>query len=424
MRGALLLGTLAAIFLAAHAADADALSGKRLYADVERYASFGLHRFGSEADRRTTEWIAKELETAGFETRFQSFPVGKQYSLSSAAIRVGDATVPVLPLWWPPDDKPAAKLKASIAADTETNAAGKIVWIRMPFDGGAYLSDAQRNSIRAAASRSPVAIVAVIDAPSEEEYAYNVAQSDAPWPVPVVVVGSKHSDRLQAAQQSGLPVEIVVDGRYESNLTGRNVVARLDRGASSTIIVSTPTTGWFTCACERGAGIAVFLALARAVAASNAKVNYVFVATAGHEIGHGGMQAFLQADRPTPSQTRAWIHLGASLACYEWRKSGSRWVATDSLESRRFLFYSEPAAATVSAGFAGMELKRVAVDQQAPPGELRDVHAAGYRTFLGLAGMHRFFHSPGDTPRTTGAEALEPLAAAFAATLERMAQER
>jgi len=316
------------------------------------------------------------------------------------------------------------KLKASIAADTETNAAGKIAWIRMPFDGGAYLSDAQRNSIRAAASRSPAAIVAVIDVPSEEEYAYNVAQSDAPWPVPVVVVGSKHSAKLQAAQQSGTPVELVVDGRYESNLTGRNVVARLDRGASGTIVVSTPTTGWFTCACERGAGVAVFLALARTVAASDAKMNYVFVATGGHEIGHGGMQAFMQGDRPRPSQTRAWIHLGASLACYEWRKSGSRWVATNALEPRRFLFYSAPLAAAASAAFTDIEAQRVQVEKQAPPGELRDVHAAGYESFLGMAGSHRFFHNPSDTPQTTGGEALEPLAAAFAKALESVAQEQ
>jgi len=404
MRGALLLST---IVLAATAANAD-VSGRRLYADVERYASFGSHRFGTDADRSTTEWIAKELANAGFETQLPSFSVAKQYFLSAASMRIGAATVPVLPLWWPPENKPALTLQAAIAADTASPAAGKIVWIRIPFDSGAYLSDAQRNAIRAAALRSPIAIIAVIDAPSEEEYAYNVAQSDAPWPVPVVVVGSKHAAKLQAAQRSGQPVEIAVDGRYAADVTGRNVVGRLNRGAASTIVVSTPTTGWFTCACERGPGIAVFLALARAAAASDAKVNYVFVATAGHEIGHGGMDAFIQGDSPKPQQTRAWIHLGASLACNEL--------------PRRFLLYSAQAASAASAAFAGIEAQRVQVAQQAPPGELREVHAAGYTTYLGMAGSHRFFHSPGDTPRTTSGEALEPIAAAFARALALLTQ--
>jgi hypothetical protein len=406
MRGALLLAAYLTSF-ATGAADGG-LSGQRLYADVERYASFGLHRFGTDADRRTTDWIAKELASAGFETGFQTFSAGKQYFSTSASMRAGGSTLPVLPLWWPPEDRSALQLKAAIAPETATDAAGKIVWIRMPFDGGAYLSDAQRNAVRAAASGSPLAIVATIDAPSEEEYAYNVAQSDPPWPVPVVVVGSKHSAALQAAQQSGQTVEIVVDGRYQSNVTGRNVVGRLHRGASSTIVVSTPTTGWFTCACERGPGIAVFLALARVAAASKAQVNYVFVATAGHEIGHGGMEAFLHRDAPKPPQTRAWIHLGASLACLEW--------------PRRFLLHSAQGA-QAAAAFADIEMNRVQVGQQAPPGELREVHAAGYATYLGMAGTHRFFHSPSDTAQLTSSEALEPVATAFARALTLLAQE-
>jgi hypothetical protein len=39
----------------------DPLAGKRLYADVERYASFGIHRYGTEADRVSTVWIADEM---------------------------------------------------------------------------------------------------------------------------------------------------------------------------------------------------------------------------------------------------------------------------------------------------------------------------------------------------------------------------
>jgi hypothetical protein len=47
-------------------------------------------------------------------------------------------------------------------------------------------------------------------------------------------------------------------------------------------------------------------------------------------------------------------------------------------------------------------------------GKLRDVHAAGYRNFLGMAGLHRFFHRPADDLRTTDPEILEPVARAFA----------
>ena len=52
-------------------------------------------------------------------------------------------------------------------------------------------------------------------------------------------------------------------GHYERDVAGRNVIARLGIGAGPTIVVSTPMTGWYTCVCERGPGIANFLALAR-----------------------------------------------------------------------------------------------------------------------------------------------------------------
>ena len=51
-------------------------------------------------------------------------------------------------------------------------------------------------------------------------------------------------------------------------------------------------------------------------------------------------------------------------------------------------------------------------------GELRDVLAAGYPRFFGMAGSHTFFHTPADSAATTGPEILEPVIRAFAKTLD------
>ena len=51
-------------------------------------------------------------------------------------------------------------------------------------------------------------------------------------------------------------------------------------------------------------------------------------------------------------------------------------------------------------------------------GELRDVLAAGYPRFFGMAGSHTFFHTPADSAVTTGPEILEPVVRAFAETLD------
>ena len=73
------------------AATEDVLSGASLARDVARYASFGLHRFGSPGDRATTDWIARELQAAGFRVEFQPVVLGRQYAVERATAEVGGA---------------------------------------------------------------------------------------------------------------------------------------------------------------------------------------------------------------------------------------------------------------------------------------------------------------------------------------------
>ncbi len=192
------------------------------------------------------------------------------------------------------------------------------------------------------------------------------------------------------------------------------VVARLGAGKGPAIVVSTPMTGWYSCVCERGPGIANFLALARTVAAEKRPGNFVFVATAGHEIGHGGMELFLKQGAPPPQDTLVWVHLGASNACFAWT-AGPEGFATEHKvdDTLRSVVLSPSAQLLVGETFAAIGAKRLVAEKQAV-GELRDVQAAGYPNFFGMAGLHRFFHTPSDDLRTTSPEILEPVARAFA----------
>src|SRR5262249_54678863 len=163
------------------------------------------------------------------------------YLLDKASVAVGGETLDAMPFWWIPEDKASFKLTAPLAGD-EGDASGKIVALNMPYDRTAYLADTHKRAIAQAASRNPVAIVLTIEKPGEEIFAYNVAQDDPPWPVPVVVVAAKHRALLKRAQSDGTPLAISISGRYAKNVAGRNVVAKLDRGAQDTIVVSTPMT--------------------------------------------------------------------------------------------------------------------------------------------------------------------------------------
>ncbi|MEO8320913.1 MAG: hypothetical protein ABJA75_10240 [Bradyrhizobium sp.] len=407
-----LIGIMVILMTGQLSAAEDFLAGPRLYADVAHYASFGSHRFGSPGDRATTDWIAGELQAAGFRVEFQPVVLGRQYVVESATAGVADNRVDATPFWWPPEDKSSFQLTAPVTR--EGDAGGKILWVELPYDRGAYLGPAHRTTIAQAVARGPAAILLVINNPGEDRFAYNVTQEDAPWPVPVMVVAARDRGLFERAMASGAPVTFDVAGRYERNVASRNVVARLGAGKGPVIVVSTPMTGWYSCVCERGPGIANFLALARTVAAEKRPDDFVFVATAGHEIGHGGMELFLKQGAPPPRDTLAWVHLGASNACYAWSSGPQGFVREDKVdEALRAIVLSPSAQALVSETFADIKANRLVAEKQAV-GELRDVHAAGYPNFFGMAGLHRFFHTPSDDLRTTNPEILEPVARAFA----------
>ncbi|WP_246550537.1 hypothetical protein [Bradyrhizobium liaoningense] len=86
-----------AVLMVGQVAARDVLSGASLYEDVARYASFGLHRFGSAGDRATADWIAGELSAAGFVISFQSVVLGRQYVVEQASAEAAGTSVEATP---------------------------------------------------------------------------------------------------------------------------------------------------------------------------------------------------------------------------------------------------------------------------------------------------------------------------------------
>ena len=50
-------------------------------------------------------------------------------------------------------------------------------------------------------------------------------------------------------------------------------------------------------------------------------------------------------------------------------------------------------------------------------GELREVQAAGYPRFFGMAGLHPYFHTPADRAALTSPDLLEPVVRSFVETI-------
>jgi hypothetical protein len=394
---------------------ADPLAGGALYDDVKRYESFGIHRYGSSGANAALDWLAGRLKAAGLTVEEQRFAMDRQYFLDQATMTIDGKTISVLPQWWIPEDKASFELSAPIAGSGD--ATGKFVRLHLSYDQGAYLNKSHRDAIAGALDRKPSAVLLTIGHPSGEIFTYNVSQSDTPWPVPVILVAPKDDGLIDAAERAGSSVTVTVEGRYERNVAGRNVIGRLDRGKDRTVVVSTPVTSWFTSSCERGPGIAAFLATARLAINSLTDANFIFVATTGHEIGHGGMGYFLHDKAPKPDAGVVWFHYGASLGCYRRTRDGDRWAIIPEVDSSlRGLGISESLVTEVEGPFRDVQATRY-LGKNAAVGELREIQGAGYRDFLGMFGLHPLFHTAMDSAEMTGPMALEPVMRAFAATL-------
>src|SRR5260221_184837 len=99
------------------------------------------------------------------------------------------------------------------------------------------------------------------------------------WKVPVVLAAGRDEAALQAAATAGNPVTVRLEGRTVPG-RGENVVGR-KAGRGKAVVVSTPKSGWFHCAGERGSGIAIWLGLARWLATT--ELNVVLLGASGHE---------------------------------------------------------------------------------------------------------------------------------------------
>ena len=220
---------LVGLMTSAAAQAADPLGEEQLMADIARYQSFGVHRYGSAGAEAAFDWIADELKKSGLAVNTQPFFMEKQYEFRSASLTVGSARIDVLPQWWIPDAAARFSLTAAIAPSGAAQAPGQFVRLDVPYDRGAYLNAGHEAKLAEAFARNPAAVLLTIDHPSGEIFTYNVDQSTKPWPVPVILVAPKDRAVLTDAEKAGGKVTVDVSGVYKQAVEGQNVVARLDR---------------------------------------------------------------------------------------------------------------------------------------------------------------------------------------------------
>lgn len=260
----------------------DLSEGPELYSLVEEFAALGNHRTGEPTDRLTAEWLAEVLVSLGLEVEVQPVPFDRWVGTSH--LSVGGQELESLPLYY----EWTGSLETTNVAVTAFD----------PQSGG--LPEAVNGPIEVGIAGGYKASILVTEHPHGSLVGVN-RELEAPRSGHPVVLAA---GRDLAALRSGTPT-LALSGRIEPGETF-NVVARSSTPGTP-LLITTPVTGWFRCAGERGTGIATLLHMVKELDGLALQV----VLTGGHELGFFGAHRWVDGCTERPL---AVVHVGASVA--------------------------------------------------------------------------------------------------------------
>jgi hypothetical protein len=275
--------------------------------------------------------------------------------------------------------------------------------------------DSVHQAIEPVIRAGAAAIVAIASSATGEIMTLNAMSGNARWAVPIVLAGQADEDLLDRAAASAASASVLIDGAYKNNAEAHEVIGSLERGRR-VVMVSTPSSGWFHCAGERGPGIALWLGLARWAAQRKSPFTYRFVASSGHELDGAGLREFMKREPPRMEDVVCWLHLGAGIATYDYKRTAGGLERLGSASPLRKLYSVERFVPALQEAFADLtDLKPLVTDR--PAGEIL-LLAEKHYPYFGFAGGSIFHHAPADMPeRTTGPELLEPVGKALVKAL-------
>jgi hypothetical protein len=387
--------------------------------DLRRYVGFGGKQAGGDGDNRCGAWLAGELERAGFAVERQTVSA-PWFTPDRAEIVAGDARA----ILWPqpivrptgPEGVSGLLVRVDAAGRSAMSLRGAIALVELPFGRwSTAMARPVRAPIAAAFAGGALAAVVVTTGPTGKVIALNADGRAPMFTGPVALIAPDDAGSFLAGAMRGERATLWLTGAG-GRRPAFNLVGRIDRGRGRWLVVSTPRSGLFTCAGERGGGIAAWLHLARWASRAVNDHDLAFICNTGHEYEYLGAEQSLKAVAPKPRETAFWLHLGANLAARDWHDSLGQMTPLPGADSQRYLVVSPPLLDAGRAEFAGLAgLEAPYPTDRITAGELTGIVAAGYRPVAGIFGLHRFHHVVDDDIRCLSAGLVGDTAAALRA---------
>lgn len=342
----------------------------------------GFHRTGTAVDRTSGEWLADEVRQIGLE------PIVEEFSLSrvdpvSASVVVNGRTIEGLPLFDGGFTGPDG-----IAGPLGTlNSDAAIGFTEIPpnaAEAGA-LGDARRENRHRA--------IVVVTRGARPGFCPSNADSFLrPFGPPVLQVASDEASFLADCARQGAEARLTAHVE-RTQAQAFNVTAAIpgtDKRAAP-VVVMTPRSGWWWCASERGGGLACWLEIMRATLHAKPVRDVLFLASSGHELGHLGLDTFIERRPGLVPAAKAWIHLGANIGAAQGPGNHLQ-ASDDEMESMMAEAMSK----------AGLRIDQRRPRGLPPRGEAENIHRGGGR-YISIIGNNDLFHNTSDR----GAEAID-----------------
>jgi hypothetical protein len=371
--------------------------------DLMRYIGFGNKQSGGVGDNACGDWMVSELEDAGFTVTRQQF-TAPWFTPKRAELVCGNtnATVWPQPIVIPTGEQgisgPIVRVDAYGNADRALEGAIALVdlsstrWSSLFWKG-------VRGPVEAAFEYGAKAAVIITNGPTGKVIALNTDGRKPMFGGPVALLAPEDAGPFLRAAMNGVEATLYMTGEG-GRRPAFNFIGTLDRSAAKWLAVSTPRSGWFTCAGERGPGIAAWLDIARWAARAVTGYNLAFICNSGHEYQYLGAEEALHAIAPRPAETAFWLHLGANIAARDWHGITGKPAPLPGADSQRYLVTSPSLVVTAREIFKGqVGLEAPYPSNQLSAGELTNVIEAGYPLVAGVFGLHRFHHVAEDDER-------------------------
>lgn len=368
---------------------------RRIARLIREYESQGFHRTGTEVDRISGEWLMAQVRDTALEPARETFSLSRVDPVT-ANVSASGRQIEGLPLFDGAFTS-AEGIRGRLGALGSDAEIGLAETAPNTAETGA-LRDARRGNRHRA--------IVLITQGRRPGLCPNNAESFLhPFGPPVVQISSAEKPWLDELATTRSAVTVVAQVN-RTPAEAFNVTASI-RGSSDPslppLVIMTPRSGWWTCASERGGGIACWLEMMRALREAKPARAVEFVASSGHELGQRGIEVYAERRPNLIKQARAWIHFGANIGAAQ--EPGNNIQASDD-EIEALLAKSMTAA--------GLSIDRRVPRGTVPNGEAGVVHRGGGR-YVSMIGRNALFHNPADRgPEAVDVEMIARIAAAFA----------